>query len=111
MDVERSLWTETRRAVVRVSVIGILLMVGLLWLASLRFPVTLADPPQPTPDYTVRTGWCLVGVALVVIIAVATLTIAWRRPERLPRVASIGLIAMLACGVGCAVIAIVVSTP
>ncbi|MFB9309900.1 hypothetical protein ACFFRL_11950 [Agromyces hippuratus] len=45
------------------------------------------------------------------IIAVATLTIAWRRPERLPRVASIGLIAMLACGVGCAVIAIVVSTP
>ncbi|WP_448808640.1 hypothetical protein [Agromyces bauzanensis] len=111
MDVETSPRTETRRAIVRVSVVGILLVIGLLWLASLRFPVTMVDPPQPTPDYAEQTAWSLVGVALVVIIAVATVISAWRRPERPARVATIGAIAMLVCGIGCAVVAIVASTP
>lgn len=111
MDVDTAPKTDTRRAIIRVSVVAGILLAGLLWLATLRFPVTLVDPPQPTPDYAVQTGWSLAGAALVAIIAVATAMIVLRSPERSLRVANIGVVAMLVCGIGCAVVAIVASTP
>lgn len=111
MDVDTASKTDARRAIARVSVVAVLVAVGLVWLATLRFPVTLVDPPQPTPDYAVQTGWSLTGAALVAIIAVTTAMIAWRWPERSSRVATIGVVAMLVCGIGCAVVAIVASTP
>jgi hypothetical protein len=111
MDVETSPRTEIRRAIVKVIAVAVLLVVGLVWLGSLRFPVTMVDPPQPTPDYAVQTAWSLVGGALVVITAVATVVSAWRRAERSARITTIGVIAMLVCGIGSAIIAIVASAP
>lgn len=111
MDVDTSLKTDIRPMMARVGVVAALVVAGLVWLATLRFPVTLVDPPQPTPDYAVQAGWSLAGAALVAVIALATTAVAWRWPERPSRAATIGVVAMLICGIGSAVIAIIASTP
>lgn len=102
---------RVRRPIIRVGLAGTLLLAGLLWLATVRFPVTMVDPPQPTPDYGTQTAWSLIGAVLVLGVAVVTAVVAWRRPERAARIGAVGLTAMLISGIGCAAIAIIASTP
>lgn len=83
----------------------------LVWLAGLRFPITLVMPPSPAPDYAVQTAWSLAGAVSVVLIAVTTILIGSRMSHHPNRIFVTGLVAMAAVGLGCGAVALIASAP
>lgn len=79
----------------------------LVWLANLRFATAPVMPPNPAPDYAVQTAWSLTGTITVVMIAIATLLIGSRIPQRRNGIHAAGIAAMIVIGIGCGVTALV----
>lgn len=94
-----------------VVIVATLLAGLLVWLANLRFAIPLVMPPRPAPDYTVQSAWSLAGAAAVVLIALATLLIDSRMPQRGTLIRAMGIVAMLVVAISCGAIALIASAP
>lgn len=81
----------------------------LVWLANLRFAIHPVMPPHPVPDYAVQAAWSLTGTITVVLIAIATLLIGSRIPQRKNAIHAAGIAAMIVVSIGCGVLAFVAS--
>jgi hypothetical protein len=94
-----------------VVIVATLLAGPLVWLANLRFAIPLVMPPRPAPDYAVQSAWSLAGAAAVVLVALATVLIDARMPQRRTLIRAMGIVAMLVVAISCGAIALIASAP
>lgn len=82
----------------------------LTWAAQLRFAVAPVDPPRPVPDYGAQAAMAYAFLALAVVVGVVALTLAWRATAARARVVGWGSAAVVATGIGGALLAVVVAS-
>ncbi|QTX05794.1 hypothetical protein [Agromyces archimandritae] len=99
-----------RAAWVFESAVTALVVLGLVYVANVRYARPLVDPAPPPPDYALQEVIAFIGAGIVSILAVLLTLLLTRRPR--PRFSSVlGVAAIIAaCGIGVAVVAFVVPT-
>ena len=82
----------------------------LLFLASMRYPIALVDPPLPVPDYTLQAGIAFTGCALAVAACVATGLVAGKTTRRRGHPVVVGSTVIVGIGVIATIAALTLST-